>query len=129
MAESKGPLRNPDRMVFDLDPSEEDFGSVVLAAQALKGLLEEMDLAPFVMTTGSRGLHVVVPLDGSADFPTVRAFAQNVASVLVSCHPRHLTIEQRKDRRGAVCLWIPCGTLTDRLWSLPTRCERSQARR
>ena len=93
-------LRNPDRMVFDLDLSEEDFGSVVLAAQALKGLLEEMDVAPFVMTTGSRGLHLVVPLDGSADFPTVKAFAQNVASVLVSRHPRDLTIEQRKGRRG-----------------------------
>lgn len=93
-------LRNPDRMVFDFDPSEEDFGLVASAAQALKGLLEEMELVSFVMTTGSRGLHVVVPLDGSADFPTVRAFAQDVASVLVSHHPEDLTTEQRKERRG-----------------------------
>lgn len=93
-------LRNPDRMVFDFDPSyEEDFGSVVSAAWALKELLEEMDLPSLVMTTGSRGLHVAVPLDGKADFPVVRAFAQNIASVLVSRYPRNLTIEQRKGQR------------------------------
>jgi bifunctional non-homologous end joining protein LigD len=92
-------LRNPDRMVFDFDPSEKDFSPVVSGALALKGLLEEMDLDSFVMTTGSRDLHVVVPLDGGTDFPTVRAFAQNVASVLVSRYPKELTIEQRKDRR------------------------------
>jgi bifunctional non-homologous end joining protein LigD len=93
-------LRNPDWVVFDFDPShDEDFGAVVSVAQALQGLLEEMDLTPFVMTTGSRGLHVVVPLDGLADFPVVRAFAQDIASVLVSRHPRDLTVEQRKGQR------------------------------
>jgi bifunctional non-homologous end joining protein LigD len=93
-------LRNPDRMVFDFDPSnDEDFSSVVSAAWALQGLLEEMDLASFVMTTGSRGLHVVVPLAGDTDFPAVRAFAQDAASELVSRYPKDLTIEQRKERR------------------------------
>jgi bifunctional non-homologous end joining protein LigD len=93
-------LRNPDRMVFDFDPShDEDFDSVISAVWALKGLLEEMDLTPLVMNTGSRGLHVVIPLDGHADFPVVRAFAQDVASVLVSRYPRDLTIEQRKGQR------------------------------
>jgi bifunctional non-homologous end joining protein LigD len=97
-------LQNPDRMVFDFDPSEDEFNLVVSAAWALKGLLEEMELVSFVITTGSRGLHVVAPLDGSTDFPTVRAFARDIASVLVSRHPDDLTVEPRKNRRGVGCL-------------------------
>jgi bifunctional non-homologous end joining protein LigD len=53
-----------------------------------------------VMTTGSRGLHVAVALDGSAEFDTVRQFARNVGSVLSRREPDRMTVESRKKARG-----------------------------
>ncbi len=92
--------QRPDRLIFDLDPPGEDFDTVRWAAGALRVALEERDLPSFVMTTGSRGLHVVVPLDRSAGFDTARAFARGLAEELAEAHPERLTVEQRKDKRG-----------------------------
>ena len=91
---------HPDRMVLDLDPSDDDFAKVRWAARETRALLEELGLAPFLQITGSRGLHVWVPLDGSADFDRVRQFASEVAERLVARRPRELTTAQRKAKRG-----------------------------
>ena len=92
-------LNNPDQMVFDLDPSGADFSSVKAAALGVKRLLEGMAMPVFVKTTGSRGLHVCVPLDRKENFDTVRAFARSLADELVSQAPDQWTTEQRKDKR------------------------------
>jgi bifunctional non-homologous end joining protein LigD len=92
-------LHHPDRMILDLDPSEADFAGVRAAALALRALLDEIGLPAFLMTTGSRGLHVTVPLDRSAGFTTVRDFAQDLAGELVRRAPERLTTEQRKEQR------------------------------
>jgi len=89
----------PDRMIFDLDPSGKDFNQVRHAALKLKELLEDLGLVPFVMTTGSRGLHVVVPLKTMQDFDEVREFALAIAKIMVAQDPEHLTLEMRKDKR------------------------------
>lgn len=91
--------QHPDRLVIDLDPTEDDFGPVRDAARLTGDFLREMGLTPFVMTTGSRGLHVVVPLDRSADFETVRGFVSSAADALARHHPETLTVEQRKVKR------------------------------
>ncbi len=91
---------HPDRMVLDLDPSDDDFGKVRWAAREARALLEELGLAPFLQVTGSRGLHVWVPLDRSADLDQVRQFASEVAERLVARRPRELTTAQRKAKRG-----------------------------
>jgi bifunctional non-homologous end joining protein LigD len=96
----KDRLDYPDLMVFDLDPPADDFDPVKYAAQLLGGFLRELGMRPFVKTTGSRGLHVVVPLDRSADFEEVRHFAHDVAATLVEREPDQLTIEQRKEKRS-----------------------------
>ena len=93
-------LQRPDRMVFDLDPSSDDFAQVRAAARALGELLLELHLAPFALATGSRGLHVWVPLRRQAGFDEVRAFARDVARELAARHPAMLTVEQRKAKRG-----------------------------
>lgn len=93
-------IDHPDRMVFDLDPPDDDFAPLRSAAKSLKNVLNELGLRPHLMTTGSRGLHVVVPLDRRANFDTVRAFARDVAGVLARKAPDELTIEQRKGQRG-----------------------------
>jgi len=94
-------LNFPDRMIFDLDPSVKGFAPVRTAARQLRNLLEdELGLIAFLMTTGSRGVHVVVPLDRKKDFDFVRMFARDVAQVLVARFPKTLTIEVRKIKRG-----------------------------
>lgn len=92
---------NPDRLVFDLDPPGDDFGPVKRAARQLHGLLDELELPSTVMTTGSRGLHVLVALDRRSGFDDVRSFAHEVADSLAARHPDSLTTEARKQaRRG-----------------------------
>lgn len=91
----------PDRVVFDFDPSGgAEFDDVRRAARDVKEVLEETGLTPFVMTSGSRGLHVWAPLVAGAEFDEVRGFARSVAELLAARHPDRLTIEQRKDKRG-----------------------------
>lgn len=93
-------LHYPDKLIFDLDPPDSDFEPVHLAADSLHDLLDNLRLVPYVMTTGSRGAHVVVPLDRSADFDTVRGFAKDVAEMLAQREPDRLTVAVRKDKRG-----------------------------
>src|SRR5436309_12434917 len=91
---------HPDRLIFDLDPSRERFADVRAAARALGDLLDDLELPRFAMTSGSRGIHVVVPLRRREPFDAVRTFARRVADALVAAHPRRLTTEQRKAQRG-----------------------------
>ncbi len=92
-------LNTPDRLVFDLDPPDGGFAAVRAAARALAGVLDDLGLAAYVQTTGSRGLHVVTPLRGDAGFDTARQFARDVAD-LVADDPAHRTCEMRKENRG-----------------------------
>ncbi len=94
-----GALDRPDQMIFDLDPSGDDSALVRATARRLKALVEELGLVPFVKTTGSRGLHVVVPVNTRAGFDNLRGFARDVAEVLVRQDPMRLTMEPRKENR------------------------------
>ncbi|MEZ0353360.1 non-homologous end-joining DNA ligase [Mycobacterium sp. pR1184] len=96
----KDRLHHPDRLVFDLDPSDTDFAVVRATARAMADVLDDLGLARYVQTTGSRGLHVVVPLRPEADFDTARQFARDVAEVVVADDDAHRTVEARKDKRG-----------------------------
>nr|WP_202545005.1 non-homologous end-joining DNA ligase [Streptomyces sp. SID5606] len=95
-----GAVDLPDRMVFDLDPSGDDFEAVREAARLVGELLDELRLPSALMTTGSRGLHVVVPLTARQDFDEVREFARDAADVLATAHPDRLTTAARKKDRG-----------------------------
>jgi bifunctional non-homologous end joining protein LigD len=94
-------LHEPDRLVFDLDPSDSDFGVVKATARAVAGVLDDLGLACYVQTTGSRGLHVVTPVRANTDFDTARQFARDVAEVVAADDPAHRTVEARKDKRGS----------------------------
>jgi bifunctional non-homologous end joining protein LigD len=93
-------LDHPDLLVVDLDPAGDDFDDVRRAARWTAEVLDELELASFLQTTGSRGLHVVVPLDRSVDTEVAATFAHDVARLLVARHPEALTVETRKASRG-----------------------------
>jgi bifunctional non-homologous end joining protein LigD len=90
---------HPDKLVFDLDPPGDDFGHVREAARAVRAALDEIGVSSFVMTTGSKGVHVVVPLDRRADFEAARSFATDVATLVATRDPGSFTTEQRKAKR------------------------------
>src|SRR5919201_5411556 len=90
----------PDRMIFDLDPVDErEFALVRRTARELGAVLREAGVEPFAMTTGSKGVHVVVALQRRYSFGQVRDAAVAVAEELVSRRPKDLTIEFYKRKR------------------------------
>lgn len=92
---------HPDRMVFDLDsPPRKPFSEIVEGALALKKILEKQyKLKAYVTTTGSRGLHVVVPIKRTRTFEKVRSFAKKIAEELVEENPKKYTTAARKEKR------------------------------
>jgi bifunctional non-homologous end joining protein LigD len=93
----------PDRMVIDLDPAgdgPEAFAACRAAARDVREVLDDLGLAAYVMTSGSRGLHVRSPLRPEADDQEVRVLAEAVADRVAARRPDELTTEVRKAARG-----------------------------
>ncbi len=89
----------PDQVIFDLDPADDDFGLVRATALTAKRLLEELGLTPFIKTTGSRGLHVVVPIVIGPSFEQAHLFADAIGQRLAATNPDRLTTEFLKQKR------------------------------
>ena len=97
-------LYNPDICIFDLDPAnEDDLDTLRAAALQVRGLLDDLGLPSWIKTSGSKGFHIAVPLNGKSDFGEVARFAHTVGRVLVSRDPDNLTQEFHKvDRAGRI---------------------------
>jgi bifunctional non-homologous end joining protein LigD len=97
-------LYNPDICIFDLDPSRDDeLEPLRAAALNLRDLLAELGLPSWIKTSGSKGFHIAVPLDGKSDFGTVARFAHAVGTLMVKRYPEKLTQEFLKvDRAGRI---------------------------
>ena len=93
-------LLNPDLCLFDLDPAADDPATARQATLDVRDLMNELGLRSWVKTTGSKGFHVAVPLDGTADFEEVASFAHRAGAVLVKRNPERLTQEFLKVDRG-----------------------------
>ncbi len=93
-------LGHPDLCVFDLDPSDDDPAAVRAAAIGLRDLLQQIGLPSWVKTTGSKGFHIVVPLDGKSTTGAVARFADAVGRLLVRQSPDTLTQQFSKADRG-----------------------------
>jgi len=99
----------PDRLVFDLDPDVGlDFAKVKAAAVRLKALLGDLGLKSFPLLSGGKGIHVVVPLDASKDWPTVKSFADRFSRAISEAEPETFTANIRKvQRKGRIFLdWL-----------------------
>jgi bifunctional non-homologous end joining protein LigD len=89
-----------DRVVFDLDPGEGvAWPAVVAAARAVRERLDALKLASFVKLSGGKGLHVVLPHDGS-DWETVKAFAEGIARAMAVDEPAHYVAKMTKSLRS-----------------------------
>ncbi len=93
-----------DRLVFDLDPSEEvRWPEVKKAARQLRDLLEQLQLQSFLRTTGGKGLHIVVPLDPPVPWDEARHFARAFAESLAGAHlDRYIATASKKQRKGLI---------------------------
>ncbi|ETO92577.1 Putative DNA ligase-like protein Rv0938/MT0965 [Legionella longbeachae] len=93
-------VKKPDQIIFDLDPADNDFEKVRAVALELKDLLDFMEVSSFVKTSGSKGVHIHVPIKVCGSFKEIKIIARKLAEKL---HERCLdltTLEQRKKKRG-----------------------------
>jgi bifunctional non-homologous end joining protein LigD len=103
------PLEKPDRLVFDLDPDVGlDFAKVKVAAERLRALLADLGLVTFPLLSGGKGIHVVAPLDQSAEWPAVKSFAERFSRAIAEAEPEMFTANIRKNqRKGRIFLdWL-----------------------
>jgi bifunctional non-homologous end joining protein LigD len=92
----------PDFVLFDLDPPDGDFPLAVRAALLVREALEELELRSYVKTSGSEGIHVLVPITRRYGFAQAHAFAEAVSKRLAEQNPGVVTTEWLKAKRDGV---------------------------
>ena len=95
----KDKIREPDKVIFDLDPSEEDFGKIREAAKVVRNYLRKQKKEPELMTTGQNGLHLYYSTRRGKDFDEIKKEARKVAEEVTKLRPDLLTTKIRKDQR------------------------------
>jgi bifunctional non-homologous end joining protein LigD len=97
--------RKSDWVCFDLDPGSGKFADAARAALLVKEALETLQVKSFAKTSGSRGMHVFIPIRSGPHASEVLDFAEKVAARLAAAHPKELTVEHSiAARRGRVYL-------------------------
>lgn len=98
-------IMKPDIMIFDLDPADDDNRRLCRAALLLRDLLAELGLQSWVKTSGSKGLHIAVPLDAKAEYGKVARMAHRIGERCHDRDPENLTREfYKKDRGGRILI-------------------------
>jgi bifunctional non-homologous end joining protein LigD len=93
-------IKCPDQIIIDLDPSDNDFEKVRQVALITKQITDNHDLPSYVKTTGSRGLHIHIPLKPKQDFESIKPITKQLAVLIHEAIPELTTIEIRKIKRG-----------------------------
>ncbi|MFW6318995.1 MAG: non-homologous end-joining DNA ligase [Bacillota bacterium] len=96
---TKATINKPDIMLFDLDPSKKDLEALHTVAKAIKNELKDKGLTCFIMTSGSKGYHIIIPIKPKHDFDYVREYAKRIAESVVEKYPDLATIEMQKNNR------------------------------
>ena len=94
-----GSLEQPDWCILDLDPKEAPFQHVVKVANTLRGVCEEIELPSFIKTSGSSGLHVLIPLGRQCTHEQSRTFGELLARIVAHELPDIATVARRPSQR------------------------------
>jgi len=94
-------LEQPDWCILDLDPKEAPFAHVVTIARAAKTLCDDIGLPCFIKTSGSTGLHVLLPLGRQCTYEQARTLGGLLARVIAAELPEIATITRQVEKRGA----------------------------
>jgi len=94
-------LEQPDWCILDLDPKEAPFTDVVKIARAIKALCDEIELPCFIKTSGSTGLHVLLPLGRQCTYEQARTLGGLLARVIAAELPAIATVTRQVGKRGA----------------------------
>jgi bifunctional non-homologous end joining protein LigD len=94
----------PDFVLFDLDPPDGEFRLGIEAAQLVHEALEELELRSYVKTSGSEGIHILVPVTRRYSFPETHRFAELVSKRLAAENPGVVTTEWLKRKRVGVLI-------------------------
>ena len=92
-------LQKPDYLILDLDPEGLPFDAVVEVANQIHALLDAEKVANFCKTSGSRGLHIYVPMKAHYDFDEVKSWAHQVAIKAHNKLPRTTSLERLPNKR------------------------------
>jgi bifunctional non-homologous end joining protein LigD len=102
MASRASSPRQPDWVCFDLDPESGKFADAARAGLHVKAALDDLKLVSFPKTSGSRGMHVLVPIRTGPDADEILAFAEAFGARVAAAYPDELTVEHsiaaRRDR-------------------------------
>jgi bifunctional non-homologous end joining protein LigD len=93
-------LMHPDLCVFDLDPADDDPGRLRQAALLVRSVLSAHGFESWIKTSGSKGFHIAIPLDRTADYGAVARFGHAIGRELVERDPKNFTQEFYKAERG-----------------------------
>ncbi|MYB19060.1 MAG: DNA ligase D [Holophagales bacterium] len=93
-------LGQPDWCILDLDPKDAPFEDVIEIALAIRRLCRQIELPSFVKTSGSSGLHVLLPLGGACTYEQSRSLGQLIAQIICRQLPEIATVTRNPERRG-----------------------------
>jgi len=93
-------IEHPDYAILDLDPSPNNpFEQIIEVAQAVKAVLDNAGINGYIKTSGSRGLHIFIPLGGQYSYSETRNFAKLLCYFVIDLVPSLATIERTKTKR------------------------------
>jgi bifunctional non-homologous end joining protein LigD len=96
---------NPDYCIIDLDPDKNTFDQVIEAAQAVKNVLDAIDVPSYCKTSGSTGMHIYIPLGAKYDYDQSQMFARLIVNIVHKQLPDYTSLERMvKNRNGKMYL-------------------------
>jgi bifunctional non-homologous end joining protein LigD len=102
-----GKLQSPTWFVFDLDPGDKvDFEIICEIAVSARDIIADLGLESFAKTSGSRGIHIYVPVKPEYSYENVLALAASIAKNIADEDPKHATVERGKAKRKADQIYV-----------------------